>query len=117
MEIFGIEPFGLVVVNLYPFIETVASGASYSQCIEKIDVGGPTMVRGAAKNHAYVGVLTDPADYEPVLAELQRSGKLSDGTRLQLAISAFAHTTTYDSVVFNWLGMQQIAIEHGLTGR
>lgn len=103
MEKYGITPFDLVVVNLYPFSETVADGGTFSECIEKIDVGGPTMVRGAAKNHKFVGVVTDPSDYEPVLEELRASGELSDATRRRLARKAFAHTAAYDSAIVNWL--------------
>jgi phosphoribosylaminoimidazolecarboxamide formyltransferase/IMP cyclohydrolase len=94
----GIEPIGLVVCNLYPF----ASDPS----IELIDVGGPSMVRAAAKNHGRVGVVVDPADYEPVLAELTADGALSDGLRLRLAAAAFAHTAAYDAAIANWFGAQ-----------
>lgn len=103
MEAYGIEPFGLVVGGLYPFSDTVASGVSWSACVEQIDVGGPTMLRGAAKNHAYVGVVTSPADYETVLQELRATGQLSDSTRLQLAIKAFAHTAAYDLAITEWI--------------
>ncbi|HZU81136.1 MAG TPA: bifunctional phosphoribosylaminoimidazolecarboxamide formyltransferase/IMP cyclohydrolase [Acidimicrobiales bacterium] len=91
----GIEPIDLVVCNLYPF------GADPS--IEMIDVGGPTMVRAAAKNHAHVGVVVDPADYPVVLAELQADGRLSDATRRRLALAAFAHTAAYDAAIVRWL--------------
>jgi phosphoribosylaminoimidazolecarboxamide formyltransferase/IMP cyclohydrolase len=98
----GIEPFDLVVVNLYPFTETVASGASRDEIIEKIDVGGPAMLRAAAKNFAYVGAVCDPADYDGVVRELTESGELSDDTRLQLAYKAFAHTANYDAAISTW---------------
>ncbi|HYY07802.1 MAG TPA: bifunctional phosphoribosylaminoimidazolecarboxamide formyltransferase/IMP cyclohydrolase, partial [Actinomycetota bacterium] len=81
----GIEPFDLVVVNLYPFRETVASGAADEDVIEKIDIGGPAMVRAAAKNHVSVGVVVDPSDYGRVLDELGDDGGLSRETREQLA--------------------------------
>jgi phosphoribosylaminoimidazolecarboxamide formyltransferase / IMP cyclohydrolase len=90
----GIEPIDLVVCNLYPFRDNPS--------IELIDVGGPTMVRAAAKNHAHVGVVVDPADYGPVLDELRREGGLSDATRLRLARSAFAHTAAYDATIATW---------------
>jgi phosphoribosylaminoimidazolecarboxamide formyltransferase/IMP cyclohydrolase len=98
----GIEPFDLVVVNLYPFRETVASGAGPEDVIEKIDIGGPAMVRAAAKNHACVGVVVSPPRYGEVLDELRRSGGLSDETRRALAAEAFAHTAAYDAAVAGW---------------
>jgi phosphoribosylaminoimidazolecarboxamide formyltransferase/IMP cyclohydrolase len=90
----GIEPFDLVVSNLYPF------GAEPS--IEMIDVGGPTMVRAAAKNHAHVGIVVDPREYSTVLDELRRGGRLSDDMRLRLARKAFAHTAAYDAAIVSW---------------
>jgi phosphoribosylaminoimidazolecarboxamide formyltransferase/IMP cyclohydrolase len=98
----GIEPFDLVVVNLYPFRETVASGAGAEDVIEKIDIGGPAMVRAAAKNHASVGVVVNPARYAEVLGELRRDGGLGDETRRALAAEAFAHTASYDAAVAAW---------------
>ena len=98
----GIEPFDLVVVNLYPFRETVASGAGPEDVIEKIDIGGPAMVRAAAKNFASVGVVVSPARYQDVLAELRRDGGLSLQTRRALAAEAFAHTAAYDAAVASW---------------
>ena len=92
----GIEPIDLVVVNLYPFLERPS--------IETIDIGGPTMVRAAAKNHAWVGVVTDPARYDAVLAELRAdNGRLSAATRADLALEAFAHTAGYDAAIVRWL--------------
>jgi phosphoribosylaminoimidazolecarboxamide formyltransferase/IMP cyclohydrolase len=91
----GITPIDLVVSNLYPF--------SSDPSIELIDIGGPSMVRGAAKNHAFVGVLTSPADYPVVLDELRRTGSLSDATRRRLARAAFAHTAAYDAAIVAWL--------------
>jgi phosphoribosylaminoimidazolecarboxamide formyltransferase/IMP cyclohydrolase len=91
----GIEPIGLVVCNLYPF--------SRDPSIELIDVGGPTMVRAAAKNWAHVGAVVDPADYPEVAAELVAGGVLSDGLRRRLAAKAFAHTAAYDTAIAGWL--------------
>jgi phosphoribosylaminoimidazolecarboxamide formyltransferase/IMP cyclohydrolase len=92
----GIEPIDLVVANLYPFLERPS--------IETIDIGGPTMVRAAAKNHAWVGVVTDPARYDAVLEELQADGgRLSAATRADLALEAFAHTAGYDAAIVRWL--------------
>jgi phosphoribosylaminoimidazolecarboxamide formyltransferase/IMP cyclohydrolase len=93
----------LIVVNLYPFEQTVAEGGSDADCIEKIDIGGPSMLRSAAKNHAHVGVLTDPTDYEPVLAELRESGGLGESTRRRLALKAFQRTSAYDAAIQTWL--------------
>src|SRR5688572_23073499 len=92
----GIEPIDLVVVNLYPFLERPS--------IETIDIGGPTMVRAAAKNHAWVGVVTDPVRYEAILAELRADdGRISVATRADLALEAFAHTAGYDAAIVRWL--------------
>ncbi len=99
----GIQPISLVVGGLYPFSQTVASGGSYEQCIEKIDIGGPTLLRGAAKNNEFVGVVTDPADYELVLKELEKHGTLTAKTRKALAVRAFAHTARYDLDIANWM--------------
>ncbi len=95
LESNGIDPIDLVVSNLYPF--------EASPGIEMIDIGGPTMVRAAAKNHAHVGVVVDPADYEPVLAEIRSDGNLSAATRRGLARKAFAHTAAYESAIVDWL--------------
>ncbi len=99
LEVAGID---LVVVNLYPFAATVASGASVTECIEKIDIGGPTMVRAAAKNHGSVAVVTDPARYGEVAAALAAGG-FTDEERRALALDAFRHTATYDVAVATWL--------------
>ena len=98
----GIEPFDLVVVNLYPFRETVASGASPDEVIEKIDIGGPAMVRAAAKNFESVGVVVEPTRYAGVIAELREHGGLLRETRRTLAAAAFAHTAAYDAAVADW---------------
>lgn len=94
METYGIEAFDLVVANLYPF--------SAEPSIELIDIGGPAMVRGAAKNHAHVAIVTDPSGYGAVLSELKASGALSQATRTKLARDAFAHTAAYDAEVVAW---------------
>jgi phosphoribosylaminoimidazolecarboxamide formyltransferase / IMP cyclohydrolase len=101
----GAEPIDLVVVNLYPFERVLASAnASFEQLIENIDIGGPSMLRSAAKNHARVAVLCDSADYAPVLQELRENGfSLSDATRRRLALKTFAHTAAYDAAIANWL--------------
>ncbi|EPD60785.1 bifunctional phosphoribosylaminoimidazolecarboxamide formyltransferase/IMP cyclohydrolase [Streptomyces sp. HGB0020] len=97
----GVEPFDLVVVNLYPFRETVASGASPDECVEQIDIGGPSMVRAAAKNHPSVAVVTSPARYGDVLAAAQDGG-FDLATRKRLAAEAFRHTAEYDIAVSSW---------------
>ncbi len=97
----GIEPFQLVVSNLYPFEATVASGASPEQSVEQIDIGGPAMVRAAAKNHGSVTVITDPSRYADVLAALAEGGFTLDQRR-HLAAEAFAHTAAYDIAVASW---------------
>ena len=96
----GIDPFELVVVNLYAFAAAVARpGIDVDQLIEEIDVGGPTLVRAAAKNHASVGIVTDPATYPAILEELRRDGALSEDTRRALAVAAFRHTAAYDALI------------------
>ncbi|MET7436954.1 bifunctional phosphoribosylaminoimidazolecarboxamide formyltransferase/IMP cyclohydrolase [Streptomyces sp. NPDC004082] len=97
----GVEPFDLVVVNLYPFRETVASGASPDECVEQIDIGGPSMVRAAAKNHPSVAVVTSPARYGDVLAAV-KDGGFDLATRKRLAAEAFRHTAAYDVAVASW---------------
>lgn len=98
----GIAPFELVVVNLYPFTETVASGATPDECVEQIDIGGPSMVRAAAKNHPSVGVVVDPADYTQV-TEAVAAGGFSLTERKALAAKAFRHTADYDVAVASWM--------------
>ena len=97
----GIAPFGLLVCNLYPFERTAASGAGPAECVEQIDIGGPAMVRAAAKNHASVAVVTDPADYDAVLQAV-RSGGFTLAARRGLAAQAFARTAAYDAAVASW---------------
>ena len=107
MEKHGIEPIDLVVVNLYPFRETIAkSGVTLEEAIENIDIGGPTMVRSAAKNNAYVGVVVNPDRYGQILEQLKREGVLTDAYRLALAQEAFAHTAAYDTAIANYLAPQ-----------
>ena len=104
MQAHGIEPIDLLVVNLYPFAATIAKpGCSFEDAIENIDIGGPAMVRAAAKNHAHVAVLVDPDDYAPVLHETATNGGLSLQTRGRLAAKAFAHTASYDATVADYL--------------
>ena len=99
----GVEPFELMVGNLYPFGATVASGAGPQECVEQIDIGGPSMVRAAAKNHESVAVVTDPASYALTLAAV-RAGGFTLAQRRELAAQAFAHTATYDVAVASWMG-------------
>ena len=101
LEALGIAPFDLVVVNLYPFADTVASGASPDECVEQIDIGGPAMVRSAAKNHPSVAVVVDPARYPDVLGAVAAGGFTLDQRRA-LAGAAFAHTAAYDVAVASW---------------
>jgi phosphoribosylaminoimidazolecarboxamide formyltransferase / IMP cyclohydrolase len=98
-----VEPFDLLVSNLYPFTETVASGASVDECIEQIDIGGPSMVRGAAKNHANVAVVVSPARYGEIVAALSDGGFTLE-QRQRLAVDAFVHTASYDVAVASWMG-------------
>lgn len=102
LEDLGIAPFDLVVVNLYPFSDTVASGASPDECVEQIDIGGPTMVRAAAKNHPSVAVVTSPLQYDGVLTAVRRGG-FTLTERRELAAAAFRHTAAYDVAVAGWM--------------
>jgi phosphoribosylaminoimidazolecarboxamide formyltransferase / IMP cyclohydrolase len=99
----GIEPFDLVVSNLYPFVQTVGSGASPDECVEQIDIGGPSMVRAAAKNHPSVAIVTSPDRYADVLAAVAEGGFTLE-ERKRLAAQAFAHTASYDVQVASWMG-------------
>src|SRR5438309_4046033 len=107
MRAHAIEPIDLVAVNLYPFRETVArSGTTLEEAIEQIDIGGPSMLRSAAKNHAHVTVIIDPDDYEPVLAELRASGgSVSGPTNRRLAQKVFCGTACYDGAIAAYLGV------------
>ncbi len=103
MEAEGIAPIDLLVVNLYPFRQTLASGADFDTCVENIDIGGPAMVRAAAKNHASVAVVVDPADYDRLQEALDAGTGLGASLRRSLARKAFAHTAAYDSDIARWL--------------
>ncbi|WP_026501934.1 bifunctional phosphoribosylaminoimidazolecarboxamide formyltransferase/IMP cyclohydrolase [Bifidobacterium magnum] len=102
LQQFNIEPFDVVIVNLYPFAQTVRSGASEPDIIEKIDIGGPTMVRAAAKNHACVAIITDPHDYALVAQRIEDGTGFSLEERQWLAAKAFAHTAAYDATIHEW---------------
>src|SRR5829696_1444741 len=103
MEAHAIAPIDLLVVNLYPFAETVARGAERDEIIENIDIGGPSMVRSAAKNHAYVAIVTDPADYGRLVEALEADGGTTSlEFRKYLAAKAFAATAAYDSAIAQW---------------
>jgi phosphoribosylaminoimidazolecarboxamide formyltransferase/IMP cyclohydrolase len=102
MDEHGIAPIDLVVVNLYPFLNTVMSGADRDSIIENIDIGGPSMVRSAAKNHAHVAILTDPADYARLLDQLDANGGTTLDFRKRLAAKAYALTAAYDSTISQW---------------
>ena len=104
MAAHGIEPIDLLVVNLYPFEATVARAADHATCIENIDIGGPAMIRAASKNHRFVTVLTDPADYQALLDQMKvQGGATSLGFRQKLALTAFSRTAAYDAAVSGWL--------------
>ncbi|GAA0037349.1 MULTISPECIES: bifunctional phosphoribosylaminoimidazolecarboxamide formyltransferase/IMP cyclohydrolase [Brevibacterium] len=122
LEDLEIEPFDLVVVNLYPFADTVASGAGFDECIEQIDIGGPSMVRAAAKNHPTVTVVTDPDDYAAVIEAAAGEG-FDLAARRAFAARAFAHTAAYDTAVASWFAAELAAPQEtelpdfaGLTG-
>src|SRR5690242_17666960 len=103
-----IKPIDLLVVNLYPFAATVARGASEEECIENIDIGGPALIRAAAKNHEDVAVVTDAADYGEIVAELARQqGKLSLALRRRLAALAYARTAAYDAAIAQWFAARE----------
>jgi phosphoribosylaminoimidazolecarboxamide formyltransferase/IMP cyclohydrolase len=101
-----IAPFDLVVINLYPFTQTVASGASFAECVEQIDIGGPTMLRGAAKNHGSVAVVSDPAQY-PLIEKALTEGGFTDEQRQRLALEVFRTTAEYDLAIATWLGASE----------
>jgi phosphoribosylaminoimidazolecarboxamide formyltransferase / IMP cyclohydrolase len=112
MNAHAIAPIDLLVVNLYPFEAVRDSGADYASIVENIDIGGPAMVRAAAKNHAYVAVVTDPEDYAPLAAALELNfGSLSLDFRRRLAAKAFARTAAYDAAISNWFA-EALSIEH-----
>ena len=104
MAAHGIVPIDLLVVNLYPFEETVARGADYAETVENIDIGGPAMIRAASKNHDFVAVVTDPQDYMPLLSELDaQDGRTRRAFRQKLAATAYARTAAYDAAVSAWM--------------
>ena len=108
LERHGLEPIDLVCVNLYPFERTIGGlEVSWEEAIEKIDVGGPAMLRAAAKNHAHVVPICNPEDYEPVVAEIRKGGTVSEETRLRLAARAFATTAAYDAAIAGWIGRDE----------
>jgi phosphoribosylaminoimidazolecarboxamide formyltransferase / IMP cyclohydrolase len=102
MDAHAIGPIDLLVSNLYPFEKTVASGKSYDEIVENIDIGGPAMTRSAAKNHAFVTVVVDPADYPAILAAIAETGGVPYAMRQKLAAKAFARTAAYDSAISTW---------------
>jgi phosphoribosylaminoimidazolecarboxamide formyltransferase/IMP cyclohydrolase len=107
MKANDIVDIDMLVINLYPFAQTVKSGADFDSCIENIDIGGPAMLRAAAKNHAFVSVVTDPADYDTVLEDMaQNKGAVSSALRTQLAAQAYALTAGYDSAIAEWFAAQ-----------
>lgn len=121
MDEHGIGPIDLVIVNLYPFAETVAKGGDYATSVENIDIGGPAMIRASAKNHAYVTVLTDPADYAELLTCLtDNNGQVPLAFRKQMAAKAFAMTAAYDSAIANWFAGQlelSLPLDFSIAGR
>ncbi|MGE7871535.1 bifunctional phosphoribosylaminoimidazolecarboxamide formyltransferase/IMP cyclohydrolase [Bacillus paramycoides] len=107
MNELGIQAIDFVVVNLYPFKETIAKpDVTFADAIENIDIGGPTMIRSAAKNHKFVSVIVDPVDYDVVLAELKENGEVTDETKRKLAAKVFRHTAAYDALISNYLTEQ-----------
>ena len=119
LETLGIEPFELVVVNLYPFVETVSSGAGYEESVEQIDIGGPAMVRASAKNHANVAIVVSPERYSEVISAV-KAGGTSLELRKELAFEAFSHTASYDAAVSSWLagqlGSDRLALSYNKIG-
>lgn len=113
MKKYDIIPIDMVVVNLYPFEETIQKeGITLVDAIEQIDIGGPCMVRAAAKNNAYVAVITNPKQYAECISILQRDGVFSDAYRLKLAREAFAHTAAYDTAIATYL--QEVVRKEGI---
>nr|WP_321984109.1 bifunctional phosphoribosylaminoimidazolecarboxamide formyltransferase/IMP cyclohydrolase [uncultured Lichenicoccus sp.] len=107
MEEHGIAPIDLVCVNLYPFEAKVASGAAAADCIENIDIGGPALIRAAAKNHSHVAILTDPEQYVALITSLHLSGGTTRANRVELAGAAYARTTAYDSAIASWFARER----------
>ncbi len=102
----SIGPIDLVAINLYPFEATVASGADFDTCIENIDIGGPAMVRSAAKNHRFVTIITDPTDYTAIIVDIRENGGTSLETRKKLAAKAYSRTASYDAAISAWFANQ-----------
>lgn len=116
MEELDIQPIDMVVVNLYPFKATIMKeGCTMEDAIENIDIGGPTMLRSAAKNHRDVAVITDPADYDQVIAEIKASGSVEASTKFYLARKVFAHTASYDAMIVDYLNKQAGDETYGAT--
>ncbi len=107
MQAHGLAPIDLLAVNLYPFEATVAAGAGFAECVEHIDIGGPAMIRSAAKNHAHVAVVTEAAQLDDVLAELEAAGGTTLALRRRLAAAAFARTAAYDAAIAGWFAAGQ----------
>jgi phosphoribosylaminoimidazolecarboxamide formyltransferase/IMP cyclohydrolase len=107
MQKHGIQPIDLVVINLYPFEATVAKGAGFEECIENVDIGGPALIRAAAKNHDFVAVVTDPADYAALIDEMKaNNGAVSRDLKKRLAASAYARTGAYDAAIAQWFARE-----------
>jgi phosphoribosylaminoimidazolecarboxamide formyltransferase / IMP cyclohydrolase len=107
MDDHGIAPIDLLVVNLYPFEETLAGGADFDTCVENIDIGGPAMIRAAAKNHAFVTVVVDPSDYDRVIEEMKANdGATTPNFRRELAATAYGRTGAYDGAISTWLNSE-----------
>ena len=102
----SIESLDLLVVNLYPFEDTIKKDSSFEECIENIDIGGPAMIRAAAKNHNSVAVIVDIGDYDLILNELKKDGTISNKTLKSLATKAFARTAAYDLAISNWMNKE-----------
>jgi len=114
MQQHGIKPIDLVVINLYPFEATVAKGAAFDECIENIDIGGPALIRAAAKNHDFVAVVTDPADYAAVIDEMKASnGGIGAELKKRLAAAAYARTGAYDAAISQWFARANFARQNG----
>ena len=121
MQAHGIDGIDLLIVNLYPFEETVAADGDYATCVENIDIGGPAMIRAAAKNHGFVTTVVDVQDYEALLAELEaQNGQTSYAFRQTMAQRAYAHTAGYDAAVSTWMARalgEPAPSRHSLSGR
>jgi phosphoribosylaminoimidazolecarboxamide formyltransferase / IMP cyclohydrolase len=110
METHGITGIDLAIINLYPFEEVRARGENYAQSVENIDIGGPAMIRASAKNHAYVAIMTDPADYPDLISQLKTDGATAYAFRQRMAQKAYARTAAYDAAISNWMA-EELSIE------